>query len=68
MATSLEWPRDAWTLLQSVLVGKVWEIYAALCLDQSSDYNTVKTAILNACELVPEAYQNKFRGSMKGDT
>ena len=58
MATSLEWLRDVWTLLlQSVLVGKAQEIYAALSLDQSSEYDTVKTAILNAYELVPEVYR-----------
>ena len=69
VATSLEWPRDIWTLLlQSVLVGKAREIYAALSLDQSSEYDTVKTAILNAYELAPEAYRQKFRGSTKGDT
>ena len=69
VATSLEWPWDIWTLLlQSVLVGKAWEIYAALSLDQSSEYDTVKTAILNAYELVPEAYRHKFRGSTKGNT
>ena len=28
----------------------------------------MKTAILNAYELVPEAYRQKFRGSTKGDT
>ena len=33
------------------------EIYAALSLDHSSEYDTVKTTILNAYELVPEAYQ-----------
>ena len=67
VATSLEWPRDIWTLLlQSVLVGKAREIYAALSLDQSSEYDTVKTAILNAYELVPEAYRQKFRRSTKG--
>ena len=51
-----------------MLVGKALEIYVALSLDQSSEYDTVKTAILNAYELVPEAYQRKFRGSTKGDT
>ena len=66
VATSLEWPPDVWTLLlQSVLVGKVSEIYAALSLDQSWEYDTVKTAILNTYELVPEAYRQKFRGSTK---
>ena len=65
----MEWPRDVWILLlQCVLVGKVQEIYAALSLDQSSEYDTVKIAILNAYELVPKAYWQKFRGSTKGDT
>ena len=69
MATSLEWPQDIWTLLlQSVLKGKAQETYAALSLDLSSEYDTVKTAILNAYELVPEAYRQKFRGNTKGDT
>ena len=66
VATSLEWPKDIWTfLLQSVLVGKAREIYAALSLDQSSSYETVKSSILNAYELVPEAYRQKFRDSKK---
>jgi len=48
VATSLEWPKDVWTfLLQSVLVGKAQEVYAALAPDQSSDYDTVKSSILN---------------------
>ena len=60
VATSLEWPKDNWTfLLQNVLVGKDQEIYAAMSLDQSSDYETVKIAVLSAYELVPEAYQQK---------
>ena len=60
VATSLEWPKDNWTfLLQSVLVGKDQEIYAAMSLDQSSDYETLKTAVLSAYELVLEAYQQK---------
>ena len=65
VATSLDWPKDVWTfLLQSVLVGKAREVYAALSVDQSSEYETVKTAILNAYE-VPEAYRQKFRESKK---
>jgi len=68
VATSLEWPKDVWTfLLQSVLVGKAREVYAALSLDQSSNYDVVKSSILNAYELVPEAYRQKFRDSKKGD-
>ena len=68
MATSLEWLWDICTLLlQSVLVGKVQEIYAALSLDQRSEYDSVKTAILNVYELVSAAYRHKFRGSVKWD-
>ena len=48
-------------LLQSVLVGKAWEIYSAMSIEQSSQYNHVKIAILKAYELVPEAYGQNFR-------
>jgi len=62
VATSLDWPKDNWTfLLQSVLVGKAQDT----SLDQSSDYETVKSAVLNAYALVPEAYRQKFRESRK---
>jgi len=46
-------------------VGKAQEIYAAKSLDQSSDYETVKAAVLNAYELVPEVYPQKFREGRK---
>ena len=66
VATSLEWPKDVWTLLQqSVLVSKAREIYAALSLDHSSEYETVKTSIMNAYKLAPEAYW-QFRENKKG--
>ena len=48
-------------LLQSVLVGKTQEIYGSLSVEQSSNYEQVKEAILKAYELVPEAYRQKFR-------
>ena len=58
----MEWPRNTWTLLlQSVLKGKAQEIYTSLSLEDSSDYDTLKEAILKAYELVPEAYRQKFR-------
>ena len=57
-----------WTLLlQSVLLGKTREAYLALLVDQSSDYDMVKSAVLKAYELVPEAYRQKFRNSKKSD-
>ena len=68
IVTSLEWPRDVWMLLlQSVLVGKAREIYSALSLEQSSQYDLVKKAILKAYELVPEAYRQNFRNYKKVD-
>ena len=68
IATSLEWPREVWTiLLQSVLVGKAREIYSALPVDRSAQYDEVRKAILKAYELVPEAYRQKFRNARKQD-
>ena len=69
VATSLSWPKEVWTLLlQSVLLGKAREAYSALSVDQSSEYDTVKSAVLRAYELVPEAYRQKFRNSRKTDS
>ena len=68
VAENLKWPRSVWsTLLQSVLVGKAAEVYSALSVADSSDYDKVKTAILKAYELVPEAYRQKFRSYKKYD-
>ena len=62
VADSLNWPKESWVLLlQSVLVGKAQEIYGSLSVEQSSDYEHVKEAILKAYELVPEAYMNISR-------
>ena len=36
-------------------------------VDDASRYDVVKQAILTACELVPEAYRQKFRGLRKAD-
>ena len=62
IATSLKWPKEFWTmLLQSVLVGKLREIYTQLTVEQASDYDDVKELVLKGYELVPEAYRQKFR-------
>ena len=61
VAKSLKWPEEEWTLLlQSSLVGKAREVYSALSIDDSAQYDIVKSAILKAYELVPEAYRQKF--------
>ena len=36
-----------------------------MSVDQSSDYDTVKAAVLKAYELIPEAYRQKFQASKK---
>ncbi len=68
VAIRLKWPDNVWTLLlQSVLAGKAQEVYASMSVEQSSDYQFVKKAILQAYELVPEAYRQKFRSLRKKD-
>ena len=58
VADSLSWPKDSTILLLlSVLVGKAQEIFGSLSVEQSSNYEHVKEAILKAYELVPEAYR-----------
>ena len=66
VATNLKRPKETWTvLLQSEFVGKAQEIYSALPVEKSSDYDEVKQAILKAYELVPEAYRQRFRNIRK---
>jgi len=52
-------------LLQSGLVGKARAVYSALSVEESSQYDTVKTSILKAYELVPKAYRQRSRNTKK---
>ena len=66
VAESMRWSKEIWPmLLQSVLTGKAQEVYSALSIEQSSSYDVVKSTILQAYELVPEAYRQKFRDTKK---
>jgi len=66
IATSLRWPNDVWSLLlQCKLIGKAQEVCSTLSLEESLKYESMKSAILRAYELVPEAYRQKFRGHKK---
>ncbi|XP_071850601.1 uncharacterized protein [Apostichopus japonicus] len=68
VAANMKWPKEVWTLLlQSSFVGKAREVYSALPMEKSENYDEVKQAILKAYELVPEAYRQKFRGARKND-
>ena len=69
VAENLKWPKEVWpTLLQSVLIGKAAEIYSALSIEDSSNYDKVKKSILKGYELVPEAYRQKFRNYKKSES
>lgn len=62
IAATRKWPKNVWPLLlQCKLVGKPQEVCASLSIEDSLDYDTVKTTVLCAYELVPEAYSQKFR-------
>lgn len=66
IATSFHWPKEVWSvLLQCRLFGKAQEICSTLSLEESLKYDSVKTAILRAYELVPEAYRQRFRKHKK---
>ncbi|KAJ8039916.1 hypothetical protein HOLleu_14069 [Holothuria leucospilota] len=69
LGEQLKWPRDKWSILiQSNFTGKAQEVYSTLSIEDSMDYDKVKKAILQAYELVPEAYRQKFRKYRKADT
>ena len=62
------WPDEDRTLmLQCVLTGKAQEAYSALSATDCLSYAKVKSGVLKAYELVPEAYRQKFRNWVKGD-
>lgn len=66
VADSRGWPdADRTLLLQCVLTGKAQEAYAALSSADSCSYVKVKSAVLRAYELVPEAYRQRFRSWRK---
>ena len=69
VALSLGWPKENWAiLLQSVIKGNAQVAYTALAIEKSGDYDEVKRAILQAYELCPEAYRQKFRNLKKSDS
>ena len=62
LAHRLSWPKENWsTLVQCRLVGRAQKVYVTLSEETSGDYDQVKTLILKAYELIPEAYRQKFR-------
>lgn len=52
-------------MLQCGFTGKAQEAYSALSSEDCKDYSAVKSAILKAYELVPEAFRQHFRNWRK---
>ena len=68
VANQLGWDKENWAVLvQSVFRGRAQLAYSSLNDDDSADYEKVKGAVLNAYEMVPEAYRLKFRKYYKSD-
>ncbi len=66
IAKARAWPsKERTLLLQCVLSGRAQEVYSALLLSDCKEYD-IKAAVLKAYELVPEAYQQKFRTLSRG--
>ena len=53
--------------LQSILVGNARGVYSSMSVEQSVQYELVKSTTLKAYELVPEAYRQHFPSSKKKD-
>ncbi len=66
IASALNWSKEVWPLLlQRRLTGKAQDVCTSLSLEDSLNYDMVKTAILRTYELVPEAYRQRFRNHKK---
>lgn len=66
IAVALNWPKEFWSLLlQCKPVGKAQEVCASLSIEESLDSKMLKKTVLQAYELVPEAYRQIFRNSDK---
>lgn len=68
-ATQLEWPKQSWTwLISTSLKGKASLVYSTLDLEDSKDYEFVKTAILTAYTITEEGYRQNFRNLNKSSS
>uniref|UniRef100_A0A1A8GUC7 CCHC-type domain-containing protein n=1 Tax=Nothobranchius korthausae TaxID=1143690 RepID=A0A1A8GUC7_9TELE len=62
IAGTLQWPGEVWSLLLTCkLTGKALQVVSALSPTDGACYEKVKSAVLTAYELVPEAYRQRFR-------
>uniref|UniRef100_A0A674IYA1 SCAN box domain-containing protein n=1 Tax=Terrapene triunguis TaxID=2587831 RepID=A0A674IYA1_9SAUR len=56
------WSRDQWaTLLAPYLTGAAQVAYRGLAVEEARDYDQVKAAILDALDVSPETFRQRFR-------
>lgn len=68
VADARGWPdADRTVTIQCVLTGNAQEAYSALSVTDGLIYALVKSAVLKAYEMVPEAYRQLFRNGQKED-
>ena len=66
IAVNSEWPNGKWSLLlQSVIKGKAQHVYTALSVGDAMDYEKLKKVIMQAYELIPDEYRERFRNLRK---
>lgn len=67
IAEQQKWPANVWaTQLAGLLTGKALAAYTALSGSDTTNYKTVKTAILHRYEVNEETRRQKFRQDRKG--
>ena len=70
-ATTQKWDKSTWAVsLSSLLTGKGLDVYTAMPVEQASDYDALKKAVLKRYQLTEEGYRNKFRDcrQLQGET
>ncbi|XP_037776712.1 uncharacterized protein LOC119573573 [Penaeus monodon] len=66
IAESLDWPEESWAvMIQTAFTGQAKRVFTNLPKEICKDYDAVKDIILQAYDLVPEAYRQKFRNLRK---
>ena len=62
LAAGMKWEKSDWAILiHTAVFGKAATVIAAMSQENLFDYDEIKSVLLKAFELRPEAYRQKFR-------
>ena len=62
LAAGMKWDKSDWAILiHTAVFGKAATVIAAMSHENKFEHDEVKSVILKAYELRPEAYRQKFR-------